>query len=127
MAAKRKTTVGVIFGGRSVEHDVSIVTGHQVMNALDPAKYDVVPIYITRDGRWLTGTALRDLKNLLSENISGTQAATLPPSTDFAGLLTPPLAGLFNKNELHRLDVVFPVVHGSHGEDGTLQGLCELA
>ena len=63
MAAKRKQTVGVIFGGRSVEHDVSIVTGHQIMQAFDPEHNEIVPIYIDREGRWFTGEPLLDLKN----------------------------------------------------------------
>ena len=61
MSAKRKTTVGVLFGGRSVEHDVSVVTGHQIMNAFDPERFEVVPIYISREGMWYTGDPLRDV------------------------------------------------------------------
>ena len=130
MAAKRKTTVGVIFGGRSVEHDVSIVTGHQVMSAFDPSHYEVVPIYIDREGRWFTGAPLLDLKNYTNEIVSlaGIQPVALSPSVQHHGLiLNPKPTGLFGKSQLKRLDVVFPAVHGSHGEDGTLQGLLELA
>jgi D-alanine-D-alanine ligase-like ATP-grasp enzyme len=65
-----KKTIGVVFGSRSVEHDVSIVTGHQVMRALDPNKYEVVPIYIARDGRWFTGAGLRDLKNFQASDLT---------------------------------------------------------
>lgn len=63
MSATRKTTVGVIFGGRSVEHDVSIITASQIMRAFDTALYEVVPIYISRDGRWYTGSPLLELRN----------------------------------------------------------------
>ncbi len=129
MSAQRKTTVAVIFGGRSVEHDVSIVTGHQVMRAFNAERYEVVPVYIDRTGKWYTGEPLRDLNNFKNEIISmkGVIPALLSPDVRHHGLLVNPLAGLFSKTEIKRLDVVFPALHGSHGEDGTLQGLLELA
>jgi D-alanine-D-alanine ligase len=130
MVPAKKTVVGVVFGSRSVEHDVSVVTAQQVMQALTPDKYDVVPIYITREGRWLTGAALRDLKTFQADNVTelmGIKGTLISPSANHHGMITPPITGLFGKNQLRRLDVVFPAVHGSHGEDGTLQGLCELA
>ncbi|MBO9308284.1 MAG: D-alanine--D-alanine ligase [Chloroflexi bacterium] len=126
----RKLTVGVIFGSRSVEHDVSIVTAQQIMRALDPAKYEVVPIYITRSGVWLTGPALSDLKTFQIEKVEeliGVRETSISPVPAHRGMITPPLAGYLARNTLKRLDVVFPAVHGSHGEDGTLQGLLELA
>src|SRR5690606_19007863 len=125
-----KLTVGVIFGSRSVEHDVSIVTAQQVMKALNPAKYTVVPIYITRDGRWYTGENLRDIGNFKVDDIAdlaATRETHLSPNTAHPGVITPPIAGLFSKNSFQHLDVAFPVIHGSHGEDGTIQGLFELA
>jgi D-alanine-D-alanine ligase len=125
-----KKTVAVIFGSRSVEHDVSIVTAQQVMQALSPQKYNVIPIYITRDGRWVTGPGLRDLNTFKVDNISemmGIKDVIISPSTQHHGLILPPVSGLFARSRLQPLDVVFPVVHGSHGEDGTLQGLLELA
>jgi D-alanine-D-alanine ligase len=130
MSAKRKTTVGVIFGGRSVEHDVSIVTGQQVMRAFDPERYDVIPIYIDRDGRWFTGEPLLDVKNFQNEiaSLAGVQSCILSPAVQHHGLIIDPGKGrLFSKTEIRRIDVAFPTVHGSHGEDGTLQGLFELA
>lgn len=129
-SASGKKTVGVIFGSRTVEHDVSVVTAQQVMQALDPAKYDVVPIYITRDGHWLTGAALRDLKNFQARNIGdlmGISDTLISPDTEHHGMITPPTSGLFGRSQLRRLDVAFPVLHGTHGEDGTIQGLLELA
>jgi len=126
----RKLTVGVIFGSRSVEHDVSVVTAQQVIKALNPDKYEVVPIYITREGAWLTGAALSELATFKNEAIAeqiGIRATTFSPTTDMPGLITPPLSGLLGRSTLKRLDVVFPAVHGSHGEDGTLQGLLEMA
>jgi D-alanine-D-alanine ligase len=129
MSAKRKTTVGVIFGGRSVEHEVSIITGHQVMNAFDPERYEVVPIYIDRDGKWFTGEPLLELKNFKNEVVSlkGVDSAIISPSVQHHGLIVNPTSGRFEKSEIRRLDIVFPAIHGSHGEDGTLQGLLELA
>jgi D-alanine-D-alanine ligase len=130
MSAQRKTVVGVIFGGRSVEHDVSVVTGHQVMQALQSERYEVVPIYIDREGRWFTGKPLLDLKNYDEEifRLSGIERTILSPSTQHHGLLINPVpSGLFSRSQVQRLDVVFPTIHGSHGEDGTLQGLFELA
>lgn len=129
MSAKRKTVVAVIFGGRSVEHDVSVVTGNQVMSAFDPERYEVVPVYIDREGRWFTGEPLLDLKNFRNEVVSykGVETAILSPSAQHHGLVINPVSGRFQKNEIKRIDVVFPTVHGSHGEDGTLQGLFELA
>jgi D-alanine-D-alanine ligase len=130
MAAKRKTTVGVIFGGRSVEHDVSIVTGHQIMNAFDRDFYEVIPIYITRDGKWFTGEPLRNIENFKDSEITsyeGVKSAILSPDVRHHGLIINPLAGRFSKSEVLRLDVLFPAIHGTHGEDGTLQGLFELA
>ncbi|MFZ4828313.1 MAG: D-alanine--D-alanine ligase family protein [Phototrophicaceae bacterium] len=129
MSANRKTTVGVVFGGRSVEHDVSIVTGHQIMRAFDYNRYDVVPLYIDRDGKWFTGVPLMDLKNytLNLTDLMGVQEVILSPSTKDHGIIINPGAGLFSKSRTLRLDYVFPAIHGSHGEDGTLQGLFELA
>lgn len=125
----QKLTVGLIFGSRSVEHDVSIVTAQQVMQALDPARYDVVPVYITREGGWFVGDPLRDIHSFEADQVSemlGIKEAVLSSSKDFQGLIVPPISGLVGRNALRKLDVVFPVVHGAHGEDGTLQGLCEL-
>src|SRR5688572_26487471 len=97
-----KRTIGVIFGSRSVEHDVSIVTAHQVMKALNPAKYTIVPIYISRNGRWYTGDALRDIKNFKIDDvadISGVSETHLSPNTNYRGLITPPVSGRFSKND----------------------------
>jgi len=127
--SQTKLTIGVIFGSRSVEHDVSIVTATQVMKALNPAKYNIVPIYISREGRWFTGDNLNQLRNFNVNDISelnGTTETTLSSSVAYQGIITPPLGKRLSKNQLTQLDVLFPVVHGSHGEDGTLQGLFEL-
>jgi D-alanine-D-alanine ligase len=119
-----------VFGGRSVEHDVSIVTGQQVMRAFDSGRYEVVPIYIDRPGHWYTGEPLRDLQTFEQDvrQVAGVQETLLSPASNHHGLIVNPLpSGIFRKSQIKRLDVVFPALHGSHGEDGTIQGLCELA
>lgn len=130
MAVKRKTTVGVIFGGRSVEHDVSIVTAQQIMQAFDTERYEVVAVYITRDGKWYSGEPFKNIENFKENEIisyEGVEEVLLSPDVRHHGLIRNPLAGRFKKSDVIRLDVLFPAVHGSHGEDGTLQGLFELS
>ena len=115
--------VAVVFGGRSVEHDVSVITAHQVMEALSGA-HEVVPIYITKEGRWLTSPALNDItvyKTGRAESV-GDDAALLPGG---AGLQLG--GGKLRGPRTQPLDCVVPAVHGTYGEDGTLQGLLELA
>lgn len=130
MSSRRRTRVAVLFGGRSVEHDVSIVTGHQIMNAFPTERYEVVPVYISRDGRWFTGEALAKLDSFKDENLlsrDDIRACLLSPDTRHHGLIVDPLAGRFRKSDVRRIDVAFPALHGSHGEDGSVQGLFELA
>jgi D-alanine-D-alanine ligase len=118
----RKLRVGVIFGGRSGEHEVSLVSAASVIDALDRERYEVVPIGISREGRWLSSS--RALQ-LLRER-TGLDAETecvLVPEPNRQGLLVVSGAG----GPVAPLDVVFPLVHGTFGEDGTLQGLLELA
>ncbi|PYS95355.1 MAG: D-alanine--D-alanine ligase A [Acidobacteria bacterium] len=120
MRRGRKLRVGVIFGGRSVEHEVSLVSARAIMQALDPGRYEVVPIGITKKGRWVSG---------------GTHFA-LPADPSVGGLVVLKNGGVAKRSRAPRraagaalrpLDVVFPVVHGTGGEDGALQGLLELA
>jgi D-alanine-D-alanine ligase len=129
--SNRKQTVAVIFGGRSVEHDVSIVTGQQIMKALNPAKYEILAIYITRDGKWFTGEPLKDIANFKDDKISQhaeVKPVLLSPDVRHHGFIIDPLpTGFMKKPTVVKVDVLFPSVHGSHGEDGTLQGLFELA
>ncbi len=129
--SSRPLTVAVIFGGRSVEHDVSIVTAQQIMKAIDQTRYHVVPVYITRDGKWFTGSALHEIANFKDDAILNHKDITpviLSPDVRHHGLLVDPLArGFFRRPRVIRVDVLFPAVHGTHGEDGTLQGLFELA
>jgi len=121
--------VGVIFGGRSVEHEVSLVSARAVMKHLDPSRYECVPIGISREGRWL---ASADATLLLDGVDNGTTATPVSlPADPAVRALVPvttgtPVPGAAAQAS-PRLDVVFPLVHGTGGEDGTLQGLLELA
>jgi D-alanine-D-alanine ligase len=122
-----KLAIGVVFGGRSVEHDVSIVTAHQVMEVL-AASHDVVPIYITREGRWLSGPGLFDLGVYRKRRWDEAgRAAWIPPVAGFGGLFVEDGRRWGRGNRRVPLDVVIPAIHGTYGEDGTLQGLLELA
>lgn len=126
----KKLAVGVVFGSRSVEHGVSILTAHYVMAALDRAQYEAVPIYITREGHWVTGDALLDpnsFKDLRLTGLSLERVIVAPDPSLPVLMRTPDARRFFRKTILGRIDVAFPVIHGTHGEDGTIQGLFELA
>lgn len=123
---KRKTRIGVIFGGRSGEHEVSIMSAQSVMSALDPDKYDVVMIGITKEGHWLTGEVTRAL---VTGDIKAASSATLLPEPRSATLMEirDPDSEASRLTSVAEIDVIFPVLHGPYGEDGTVQGLLELA
>jgi D-alanine-D-alanine ligase len=117
-----KLRVGVIFGGRSGEHDVSLVSARAIINGLDPLRYEVVPIGITRSGEWLRpADAMQALDNGL-QPLPDARRALLVPEPGHGGLVA-----LDTGLPVDALDVVFPVLHGPNGEDGTVQGLLELA
>lgn len=119
--------VGVIFGGRSVEHEVSVITGMQIMENMDKKKYEVVPIYITKEGKWLTGECLLDFGNFKKNDFKDAKEIFPTPVCGNNKLYANPEdVGLFGKKVLDTIDVVFPALHGTHGEDGTIQGLLEL-
>lgn len=117
----RKLRIGVIFGGRSGEHEVSLVSATSVCQALDRSKYDVVPIGIAPDGRWLSSdralTLLKERGSLQEE-----PERFLVPEPNRQALVS-----LDGETAQGKIDVIFPVVHGTYGEDGTLQGLLDLA
>jgi D-alanine-D-alanine ligase len=121
-----KTHLAVLFGGRSCEHDVSIVTGMQVMDNADETKYEIIPIYIARDGRWFTGSKLRDLDAIRNFDEKKFTPCKLSPGTH--GTLERPVsAGFFKRDPIiSQIDIAFPAFHGLNGEDGTIQGLFEL-
>lgn len=129
----RKLRVGVLFGGQSGEHEVSLVSARAVLEGLDPARYEILPIGITKQGRWI---AAADAHARL---IAQADAAKLPggdsiPAAAQAGITTQEAAGAFemiaagaDSSAIGGLDVLFPVLHGPMGEDGTVQGLLTLA
>jgi D-alanine-D-alanine ligase len=144
---KNKLRVGVLFGGRSGEHEVSLLSAASVLNAIDRNRYEVVPIGITKQGRWLVSA---DAERLLAGELAHTASSTLragdPQHTAPAallakgeGVIVPPMPGgalvpfereaaaISPAHDVLQLDVVFPVLHGTFGEDGTMQGLFELA
>jgi D-alanine-D-alanine ligase len=118
--------IAVLFGGRSGEHEVSLVSAKSVLSVLDPDKYDVFQVGITHEGAWLTGANARDL-------LEKGETKSLTPSTLLPDPSRPGLCALrFTDHgtvleHLTDIDVVFPVLHGTYGEDGTLQGLLEMA
>lgn len=124
----KKIRVGVIFGGRSGEHEVSIRSARSVIEAMDKSKYEVVPIAITKEGNWLGSAAAVEF---LPEPTRRLLAKQQDAGTDVTILGDPSRRGLMRlgseADEPQRLDVVFPVLHGTFGEDGTLQGLLEMA
>lgn len=127
-------TVAVLFGGRSVEHEVSVITGHQTMDALDQAGFPSLPIYITKQGDWYAGEGLHNLdlyreQTFHAAGLKNVYRVSLSPDRSVRQLVVHPAAtgGLLQKSPKLWADVFFPVVHGTHGEDGSLQGLFELA
>ncbi len=121
MSFQKRLRVGVLFGGRSGEHEVSLASAASVIRALDPEKYEAVPVGITKDGRWLVGTGAQ---KLLSDVLKSGERVSLPPDPT-ASALVPLAQGAGHPSVT--VDVVFPVLHGTFGEDGTVQGLLELA
>lgn len=124
-----------MFGGRSVEHEISVITALQLMTAVDPAKYEVIPVYIAPNGSWYTGTPLFDRSwyRTVPNSLSQLQEVTLLPKPGIGGLMK--VGGALNavKDALALdplvipVDIFVPVFHGQFGEDGCLQGLFELA
>jgi D-alanine-D-alanine ligase len=127
---KRKIRVGILFGGRSGEHEVSLTSAQGIMNAIDKDKYEVVPIGITKEGRWMVGgdpmRALRAAADMppvlaaIAEEEPETLQTVLVP-------LEPGPSALATADAALEVDVILPVLHGPRGEDGTVQGLLELA
>ena len=118
----KKIRVGVLFGGRSGEHEVSLTSAASVIKALDPRKYDVIPIGITREGRWRVGPgASALLPQVLKDGVA------VIPSVDPSGQKLAPLNARPGRSPNPKVDIIFPVLHGTFGEDGTVQGLLDLA
>ena len=116
MASAGRLRVGILFGGRSAEHEVSVISAQGVMAAIDAQRFQVVPLGVTKQGAWLTPQQ--------------TQAAIDAIRGERMGALDDPHGGGFGTQvlaALQQVDVVFPLVHGTYGEDGSLQGLLEMA
>ncbi|MGB0719496.1 MAG: D-alanine--D-alanine ligase [Bdellovibrionales bacterium] len=126
---QNKTKVAVFFGGRSPEHDVSVVTGLQVLSAIDQTRYQAFPVYISPDGEWRIGDVLKDRNNymLSGEALARTRAVTLDLHGTRGGRLIPKDVGFFGKPKPIDFDIAMPCFHGLYGEDGNIQGLFELA
>lgn len=127
-----KKTVAVFMGGRSLEHDVSILTGLQVIKSINRKKYKVLPVYLDRDGTWWCGKKLADRRNysVTRELKRDLQKVELPSSTNFKGkpYLRTMSKGIFSRGgKKVYFDVAFPTFHGTKGEDGAIQGLFEFA
>ncbi len=127
----KKLRVGLLFGGRSGEHEVSLTSAASVLKALDPAKYVVVTIGISREGHWLVGSAAEKLLPGVIENGVPVMPSVDPTTPALIPLNSPQLpvtaAREARDSSSMKLDVVFPVLHGTFGEDGTVQGMLELA
>ncbi|MDE5594489.1 MAG: D-alanine--D-alanine ligase [Muribaculaceae bacterium] len=121
-----KTKIAVFFGGRSTEHEISVISANQAMHAINKDKYEVIPVYITKQGKWYTGDALmdvanyRDTKSLLAKC---REVYMRPVYGDYK--LYTVKKPLFGSDVLTELDVVIPVLHGSNGEDGTFEGILD--
>ena len=128
--AKKKLRIGLVFGGRSGEHEVSLASATSVMANLDSDKYEVVPIGITKQGSWLLGTEPARLLETeqsvsASTGTEETTAVTLTGDPSLRRLI--PLQSSEQLEDNGALDVILPVLHGTYGEDGALQGLLEMA
>jgi len=125
----KKLRVGVIFGGRSGEHEISIRSARAIIESLDRKKFDIVPIGITKEGKWLPPTQSAQLLPAAVQPLLASSATTgdvaLLGDPSHRGLIS--LDGNSQPRVAEKLDVVFPALHGTYGEDGTLQGLLEMA
>ncbi len=119
-ASSTPLRIAVLFGGRSAEHDISVLSATNVMRALDPAKYDAVPVFITRGGRWLLA---RFADGTLTTPSAGTEVCLLAGGE--GRMMAFSADG--GARELAKIDILFPVLHGLPGEDGSVQGLAEVA
>src|SRR5687768_1839203 len=127
-----KKRIGVIFGGRSGEHEISIRSAKTVIENIDSTKYDVIPIAIMNDGRWLSpAESVRQFPDHTQKVFLDTQGNPSEALIALSGDTS--VKGLLSLSESGRgesripLDIVFPVLHGTYGEDGTIQGLLEMA
>ena len=122
-----KLNTAVFFGGESVEHEVSIISAHQAIAALDTDRYNVIPVYVAKNRKLYVGEALNDIANFRNLNTlidSCTQVTIV--LEDNQVVIKPVKTSLFSKKDLGTIDVAIPVMHGTNGEDGTIQGFFEM-
>lgn len=123
-----KTKIAVFFGGRSTEHEISVISANQAINAINRDKYDVIPVYISKDGKWYTGDELLDLTKYrnIPELLKKCENVYMRPEFGEYNLYYAEPKGLFkNKSIATKIDVVIPVLHGANGEDGTFEGILD--
>ena len=122
-----KLNIAVFFGGESVEHEVSIISAHQAIEALDKNKYNVIPVYVSKERKLYVSDLLKDMSNYkdLKHLISQCTQVSIT-SEDNRVVIRPVKPSLFGPKELGRIDVAIPVMHGTNGEDGTIQGFFEM-
>ena len=121
-----RLNVAVIFGGRSVEHEISVISANQCINALDKNKYNVIPIYISKHGKWYTGNDLLKLENYRDSEklLAEVQKIVVSQNAGATNFYNEP-KGIFTSRKPVNIDIAFPITHGTYGEDGALQGLFE--
>ncbi|MDE6651345.1 MAG: D-alanine--D-alanine ligase [Paramuribaculum sp.] len=121
-----KTNIGVFFGGRSTEHEISVISANQAMHAIDRDKYNVTPIYISKNGKWYTGEALFDVANYRNtdELLKKCEEVYMRPIFGDYNIYKAKKS-MFGNGVVTSLDVAIPVLHGSNGEDGTFEGILE--
>ncbi|MBD5267998.1 MAG: D-alanine--D-alanine ligase [Bacteroides sp.] len=124
-----KTNVAVFFGGRSVEHEISVLSALQAINAMDESKYNIIPVYISKQGRWYTGANLLDIQNYkdLKKLEEGATEVFMRPEYGDYNLYEAKATGLLKKSNkiVSELHVALPVLHGTNGEDGIFEGVLE--
>ena len=123
-----KTKIGVFFGGRSVEHEISIISALQAINAFDKNKYTIIPVYITKKGLWYTGDLLLDMEKYkdVDSLLQQCEEVYMHPVYKDYNLYSKKKKFFGANNVITSLDIAFPVLHGTNGEDGIFQGLLEL-
>ncbi len=117
--------VGVIFGGNTVEHEVSVISAVQAMNHLDQDKYEVIPIYVSKNLTWYTGNMLLDIASFKDIDLVKKYAKKVVLVKKNSAFYLKTVSGLFNYN-VAELDIAFPIVHGNNAEDGTIQGYLDM-
>ena len=121
-----KINVGVMFGGESVEHEVSIISGQQAINAMDKEKYNVIPIYISKNREFYSGEKLFDMTTFQDLDKLKNECSQVNFYTENNNVYMSPIKQRLFKNEKINIDVVLPIMHGTNGEDGVLQGFLEM-